>query len=231
MHRFFVYNKRITQLFMSDLSPSYDNKIERKYSMKTLDQKSRNKTALQRELGWPAEQKMAVLCIPQVMTAKGFDLLSLLLPGIDSLNVQLLVLNEGPSAFLKMAEEWAKKHKHRVALLPNDDEHMRKMLAAADISLFINDAEDSEELRNCLRYGTVPVCPENAVTENYNLVQESGNAFTYEDMTVWHCFAAVVRALETFKFPYDWRTIQRHCMEKDKSSSADEGDEAESDDE
>jgi glycogen synthase len=51
------------------------------------------------------------------------------------------------------------------------------------------------------------------VLDNYNPVQESGNSFVFEKPTVWQCFASVARALETFKFPYDWRTIQRHAIE------------------
>lgn len=203
---------------MSELSPSYDNKIERKYSMKTLDQKNKNKISLQRELGWPAEPKMPMLCIPGDVTEKEHKLLEKLLPGIDSLNIQLLVLKKGSANHIKDIEKRAKEHKHRIAVLKDDDEHVRKMLAAADIGLFLGSPEKDPMLANCLRYGTVPVCPECDNVENYNAIQESGNAFTYEGTSEWHSFAGIVRALETFKFPYDWRTIQRNCMDKEKAS-------------
>jgi len=65
----------------------------------------------------------------------------------------------------------------------------------------------------CLAYGVVPVAPADTDgLDNYNPVQESGNAFTYDQPDVWRSFTAIVRAMETFKFPFDWRTIQKHCM-------------------
>jgi glycogen synthase len=51
------------------------------------------------------------------------------------------------------------------------------------------------------------------ILEDYNPVQESGNAFIFTVENHWKCFASLVRALETFRFPYDWRTIQRHAMD------------------
>ena len=65
-----------------------------------------------------------------------------------------------------------------------------------------------------MHYGAVPIAPRTPSLQNYNPVQESGNAFLYDELTKWHCFGAIVRALETFNFPFDWRTIQRHCMEE-----------------
>ena len=40
--------------------------------------------------------------------------------------------------------------------------------------------------------------------------------FMFEKITVWHAFAAVVRALETYRFPFDWKTIQKHCMQHER---------------
>jgi glycogen synthase len=69
-----------------------------------------------------------------------------------------------------------------------------------------------QELRNALSYGAIPVSLPCSVLENYDQNQESGNAFIYEKADVWSAFAAVVRSLETYRFPFDWRTIQKHCM-------------------
>ena len=50
------------------------------------------------------------------------------------------------------------------------------------------------------------------ILQNYNPVQESGTSFLYDKDNHWQCFAAIVRALETFIFPFDWRTIQKQCI-------------------
>ncbi len=199
---------------MTPLSPSYDNKIAKKYSAKTLDHKVENKTALQKELGWIEEPKKPVLCIVTGMTDElGGALMEQILPGIEELDVELLVRGRGAEKYGKLFTDLAKKHKGRMAILPDDEDSVRKMLAASDIALFFDEQKNTDDLNNALRYGVIPVCITQQSLSNYNPVQESGNAFLYEKATSWKCFAALVRALETFKFPFDWRTIQRNAME------------------
>lgn len=198
---------------MTPLSPSYDNKIARKYSVKTLEEKVKNKTALQEELGWVAEPKRPILCIPSGMTeALGGKLFEEVLTGIEELPVELVVRGRGSEKYGKLFTQLSKDQKHRTAILADDDATLRKMLAASDMALFFATPEKSE-LELVLRYGVVPVSLPGVKLDNYNPIQEAGNAFIYENATSWQCFAAIVRALETFKFPYDWRTIQRHAME------------------
>lgn len=202
---------------MSNFSPSYDNKIARKYSLKTLDQKVQNKVALQEELGWPKEQNIPVMCIPASITEQsGGEMLEKVLPGIMSQQIQLLVIGKGSSSYGELFTKLAKDKNHRVAIVKDSEEDRRKMYAAADMALFVGDTSEVEALQHCLNYGVVPIAKGCDLLEDYNPVQESGNAFLYEGDTEWHCFAPIVRALETHKFPFDWRTIQRNCMEKAK---------------
>jgi hypothetical protein len=48
--------------------------------------------------------------------------------------------------------------------------------------------------------------------ENYHPNDETGNSFTYTDKNPWGVFAAIVRACETFRFPYDWQHIIRGIL-------------------
>jgi len=199
---------------MHTFSPSYDNRIARRYSVSSLEQKVANKTALQKELGWPAEPKRPLICLPAGMTDElGGKLLEEILPGLLSLPVELLILGKGPASYGALFTKLAHDHSHRIAIIPAKEDAIRKMYAAADMALFLEDPTRQKELEQCLSYGVVPVCPESKRLENYDPIQESGNAFTYEKPTVWHCFTAIVRAMETHRFPFDWRTIQRYGME------------------
>ncbi len=199
---------------MSQLSPAYDNKIARKYSVKTLEHKVENKLALQKELGWPPEKRIPILCIPaEITNERGGALLKEVLPGILTLGLELIILGRGGEEYGAIFSKLTQEKGHRIAIIKDTEEDRRKMYAAADMALFLADATGTPELANVLRYGTVPIAPATRSLENYNPVQESGNSFLYEEPTKWHCFAAVVRALETHVFPFDWRTIQRHCME------------------
>jgi len=199
---------------MSALSPAYDNKIARKYSVRTLEHKIENKLALQENLTWPTERKIPVVCIPTGMTNDlGGALLQETLPGIMTLGLELLILGKGSKEYGEIFTQLTRQKGHRIAILEDTDEKRRAMYAAADMAFFFTEPTSLQELQLTLRYGAVPIAPVTKALENYNPVQESGNAFLYEREDKWSCFAALVRALETFNFPYDWRTIQRHCME------------------
>lgn len=200
---------------MHTLSPLHDTTIARRYGVRTLEQKNENKTALQREIGWPMEAKAPIVCLPAGMTdALGGALFKQLVPGLLTLPIELLVTGKGSEEYGALFTKIANEQNHRVAILPNDEEHRSKLFAASDIALFCSDPSDSDELAIALQYGVVPVAPECDALEDYNPVQETGDSFLYTKATPWHCFAALVRALETFKFPFDWRTIERHGMEK-----------------
>lgn len=196
------------------MTPSTDQKIAQRYTAASLEKKGKNKQSLQEELGWPAEAKRPVICLPAGMNdSLGGALLEEVLPGLLSLDVQILILGKGTSHYGDLFTSLAKKHPHRIAIIPNEEVSIRKMFAAADIALFLEDPSSMPELPQVLSYGVVPVSPVTKALVDYNPVQEAGNAFLFEEKNMWHCFGAVVRAMETHKFPFDWRTIQKHCMD------------------
>ncbi|MDP7069209.1 MAG: hypothetical protein QF815_01675 [Candidatus Peribacteraceae bacterium] len=199
------------------MTPSTDQKIAQRYTATSLEKKGKNKTVLQEELGWPAENKRPVVCLPAGMSeALGGSLLEQILPGLLSLDVQILILGKGSSQFGELFTKLSKDHPHRIAIIPNDEVSIRKMFAAADVALYFSDPAKLSELPLGMSYGVVPVAPKTSALEDYNPVQEAGNGFLYNETDLWHCFAALVRAMETHKFPFDWRTIQKHCMESVK---------------
>ncbi len=200
---------------MSSLSPATDTAIAKKYAADHLELKVQNKTALQEELGWTPEPKRAMVCLPMGVSEKlGGNLLKELIPGLLTLPVEMVILGKGSSEFGAYLTELAKEHSHRIAIVPNDEKNIRKMFAAADMALFLSDATNTPELEAALCYGTIPLCPLTKSIKAYDPNQESGEGFLYDKETVWHAYGSIVRALETFRFPYDWKTIQKACMER-----------------
>lgn len=200
---------------MHPLLPSSDPLIARKFNAGTLDLKVQNKTALQKELGWPVEPRRPMVCLPAGMSDKlGGELLHATLPGILSLPLELLILGKGSEKYGAIFTKLAADQNHRVHIVADTERDVHQMLAATDMALFLTDASEQEDLLHCLRYGVVPVASTGTLHLNdYDPVQETGNAFLFEGSTSWGIFAAFVRAAETYKFPFDWRTIQRHAME------------------
>lgn len=177
-----------------------------------LDKKVAAKKALQEECGWKAEPRRAMVCIPAGMSdALGGQLLEEVMPGLLTLPLQIVVLGKGSSAYGKYFTEIASKKPHKLAIIPNENGVLEQLLLASDIALFCA-PPDAEELDRCLSHGVIALSPASSHLENYDPNQEAGNAFTYDTLTPWHCFAAAVRALETYRFPYDWKTLVRHCV-------------------
>ncbi|MFA6024006.1 MAG: hypothetical protein WC777_02205 [Candidatus Gracilibacteria bacterium] len=59
-------------------------------------------------------------------------------------------------------------------------------------------------------HGIVPVMLQglHKDAENYNPVEESGNAILFQKLGVWNIHAALVRVIENFAFVYDWENLR-----------------------
>jgi len=198
---------------MSNISVTTDTP-EAKADVKILNEKPKAKATLQKEIGWPMESKRPMICIPTGMTKSlGGKLFEQLLPGLLSLEIELLILGKGSSTYGSFITGLAEEQNHRFHIVPSTDRAVETMLKAADMALFLSDPATLPELSACLSHGTIPIAPSTSALKDYNPVQETGNAFLYKEEDVWKCFAAIVRASETYVFPFDWKTIQKHCLE------------------
>jgi glycogen synthase len=184
-------------------------------TQRSLDLKPHQKEMLQETVGFMPEPRRALLCLPSGMTDQlGGKLFEQILPGILTLPLQIVVLGKGSTAYGKLLSTYANAEPHRVAILKHTADASKLLLAGADMALFCA-PEEEPEFHRALSLGAVPIAPVCPLLEDYNPNQERGNAFLYEECTPWHCFAAIVRALETYRFPFDWKTIQRHGLESD----------------
>ncbi|MEK9132458.1 MAG: hypothetical protein AAB606_01995 [Patescibacteria group bacterium] len=81
-------------------------------------------------------------------------------------------------------------------------------LTAADIAVV-----PTSDIKGVWSHGCVPIAQlDGENTLNYNPLQEKGNGFYFKNQTKWEMFAAVVRALETYQFPYDWENLLREIL-------------------
>lgn len=120
--------------------------------------------------------------------------------GSGSLGVEVVVLTD--MEHRKMVPENATHFVY-------NQKNRKKLLEAADIALGFS-FNDVEEM---LLHGTIPVSAKRPEVQDYNPNKESGNSFIYQQSNQWGVFAALVRAIETFKFPYDWKHIIRQGLE------------------
>lgn len=116
-----------------------------------------------------------------------------ILEGMNFVEAQVVILSDAHEDF-----GGAKALKY-------ERENRKHLLEACDIAL-VFDFSDVEEM---LLHGVIPVSSKRPEVVDYNPNRETGNSFVYRDQSPWGIFAAVVRAIETFKFPYDWKHIVR----------------------
>ena len=101
-------------------------------------------------------------------------------------------------------------HHLNVKVLNAEDMSLEKALKEAKIMAVLSD--DLDVIKKAWENGVVTITKKfHPSIEDYDPNSEKGNAFVYENMNKWEVFAAVVRAVETYKFPYDWNYIVRSC--------------------
>jgi len=87
---------------------------------------------------------------------------------------------------------------------PKIDEYLH----AADLAVVFEDHLD--DLSAIMLKGAVVIGhTKSPLLQNYHPNDETGNSFTYTSLDPWAVFMALVRALETYRFPYDWQNIIR----------------------
>lgn len=114
---------------------------------------------------------------------------------------QIVLVGNFPDQFLEGIHELGfdfKLHKSSKAL--NAEK--------ADIVMIGADRTD-EVVDYVVSTGGVPVVSSGASDfSDYDPISEEGNAFIYSENSPWHLLSALIRAVETFKFTYDWRSLK-----------------------
>lgn len=195
--------------------PETDAHLAHPYSLRSLKDKRLNRAALGKELGWQ-HATWPVLLVPMYfISATGRRLVRELLPALAEQDVHVLVL--GPGAAELVGGGTARLHADE-----GSEALFHRALAGADMLLLPGEPQPAL-LPQALawRYGTVPLVDGeyslNGAADDYDPVMESGTSFLARSGTVWGMHAAFVRAMETYRLPYDWRGIQRNAMESDWS--------------
>ena len=71
------------------------------------------------------------------------------------------------------------------------------------------------DLAGMWQAGCVPIARlDGNETVEYRPLKEEGNGFYFKNPTKWEVFAAIVRALETYQFPYDWENLIREILKR-----------------
>ena len=190
-------------------SPEEDTYLAKQFGPRSLNKRKENKKALLQDLSID-KAKMALPLIVIVASwftsAKERELLESVMTGLKEVDGHILVLADKSicaHALLALFQQ-----------LEVSQKNLHQALAAGDMILLPEGCSENITTA-CHHYGIVPIASTSQpMMRNYDPAQETGNSFLYQQASPWSMFAAVIRALETFKLPYDWQRIQKNGMEK-----------------
>lgn len=177
---------------------------------KTLNSKRDAKDYLRNEYGLTLNKKKLLLSIiideksgPDVMTfLKNF------LEGIKAVSVSVIIVT--PQNLKVELDNF--KSPRGVFVMQTNKNLTEKVLAASDVSfVFPLSSMKKEHLNLMWHLGVVPIAPEK-IAQDYDPNKETGNSFISRNSDAWSVFAALVRAAETFRFPYDWKHIIKQAL-------------------
>ncbi|HEX9023143.1 MAG TPA: glycogen synthase GlgA, partial [Geobacteraceae bacterium] len=204
--------------------PANDRELFRNYSASAPAGKAANKRGVQKLLGLPQESGVPLVgMVSRMIAQKGFDLIEPLLPDFAAGELQLAVIGSGEEKYVKMFDDICAAGAGNIVLREGFDQALaRKIYAASDIFLMPSHFEPCGLGQLiALRYGAVPVVrrtgglKDTVVDETTNGREQNGFCFDeYAPEALW---AALKRAIETYRDRDKWKKIVRRGMSCDFS--------------
>lgn len=143
------------------------------------------------------------------------DLLFKLLEGLLMINIVVIVVSENdePDHLRHLGGKisWINFENRENMKNGCNAGEIAELLDAADAAIIFDEKQST--LHALFQKGIVPIaCEKSPLVSNYEPLEESGNSFTFHSLNPWDIFAAIVRAMETYHFPYDWQHILRRIL-------------------
>ena len=205
--------------------PETDPAVPFHYGIKTLDLKTKNKSALQQKFNLPIRDTVPLFGIVSRLTdQKGFGLLiDAGEPLLENFDMQLVIVGSGEGHFMTFFQKLAKKYPEKVGICLNYDETLAHMVYAAVDAVIIPSRFEPSGLTQmeAMRYGAVPIVRKTGgladSVVDYDPANKTGTGFVFEKFDNHAFYGAMVRAIETYRYPEFWRDIQRRGMMTDFS--------------
>ena len=208
-------------------NPATDPALSAPYDATDSAGKAANKTALQQSLGLDAEPRTPIIgVVSRLVDQKGFDLVARIVDQIVDQGAQLVILGSGDPAIENEFRRVATERPHRVAVRLGFDARLASQIyAGSDMFLMPSRFEPCGLGQMiAMRYGTLPIVRRTGgladTVQNYDPLGRAGTGFVFEMYDPLACFAAIVRALETYRNPVAWDVLQARAMAQDFSWAA-----------
>ena len=164
-----------------------------------LSLKKQYKKDFLKELGLKEAKPLVAIVLDHELSAKENALLQKIFEAVSHIKANFVLVCDHHDTL---------KATKNVIPLSYSQANRKKTLEASDMAIVF----PFNDVQEMLLHGTIPITSLRPEVADYNPNRETGNSFIFTDQNQWAIFAALVRAVETFKFPYDWNHIVRQGL-------------------
>jgi len=227
-----LLNERKEHLFgilngidMESFNPKIDETLVSNFSSETLEKRSDNKIALQKQFGLPADKnKFVVGMVTRITGQKGFDILEGGLESLmDNLDFQFVIVGEGEAKYRKVIDDLKIKYPDRIGTHYTFDSALPRLIfGGADTVMIPSKYEPSGLVQmEAMRYGCIPIVRKVGgladSVDDFDPKNNRGTGFVFEKYDTLALIIAFVRAYEIFKQKQEWEKLVKRVMAKDFS--------------
>ncbi|HCI81396.1 MAG TPA: starch synthase, partial [Ktedonobacter sp.] len=206
------------------LNPATDYYIQSHFDRYSLNTREKNKQILQEQAHLPIRPDVPLISmVSRLADQKGFDLIAQIIEPLLAQGIQFVVLGIGEQRYHELFQKLAARFPEQVAIfLTFNAEIAQRIYAGSDMFLMPSRFEPCGlNQLIAMRYGCVPIVRSVGgladTVQEYDPKTGAGNGFTFAKYDAWELFAAIVRALEVYRFKDIWQTLQQRGMEADHS--------------
>ena len=205
-------------------NPSTDKDIFVNYDKNSIDKKVENKLKLQQMLGLEVNSDIPLVgIVSRLVSQKGLDLISYIMPELMRENIQLVVLGTGDHQYQSMFNYYASIYPNKVsANITFDSALAQQIYAGSDMFLMPSLFEPcgiGQML--AMRYGTLPIVRETGGLKDtvnpYNKYTGEGNGFSFTNYNAHDMLYCIQRGLELYQDKEKWSRLVINAMSTDSS--------------
>lgn len=183
-----------------------------------MESRRKNKLVVQKKLNLPENEKIPVLCTTSRLTfQKGFNLILQALVSLLKHDLQVIIMGDGSKDYVNPLKKLMRKYPKKIIWLPFDQEIETSIYAASDIFVLPSNHEPCGiNQLIAMRYGSIPVVREVGglydTVKNFNPGSGRGLGFTFKSDELLDFYGALIRALETYRYPFIWEQLVIKAM-------------------
>lgn len=211
---------------MDEWNPGSDKLITQNYNRRTINQKVKNKLALQEHLGLPVNEAIPMVgFIGRLVEQKGVDLILNQMHQLLSQDCQVVILGSGFVVYEQALKNIAEQYPNKVSVtLGYNEAFAHQIEASADLFLMPSMFEPCGlNQMYSLRYGTLPIVnavgglKDTVIEKPFDDIGSDGNGFVFHLATPEELHLAITRALDCYTKPEIWKKMQQNAMSQDFS--------------